>query len=129
AALSQVLACDDKIDISDCTQLVFIACGAVVDDFEFELRMSFLITLAPRLEVSRKFVVCDHVDSVQITNTNKVIDDPFHNRFATNHQQRLRFLESQWVKTRCISGSEDQSVHKIKTNPSKTQTGFLLTAI
>ena len=47
--MRQVLFRDDKVNISNCAQLVFVALGAVVDNFEFELWMSILIALAPNL--------------------------------------------------------------------------------
>ena len=84
--MGQILACDDKIHVSDRTELIVIACGTVVDNFEFEFRMLLLIPLAPSLKVSRKFVVCDHVNRFQIRNSDQVVDDPFDNRFATNHK-------------------------------------------
>src|SRR5436305_8107019 len=84
--------------------------------------MSLLITLAPGLEVTRKFVVCDHVNCFQIRNTRKVVDPPFDNRFTPNHEQRFRFVESEWIKTRCVSGGENQSIHETKIVRSKTET-------
>ena len=42
---------DNKIDVSNCAQLVAIARGTVVYDFESKFRMAFLISLTPCLKV------------------------------------------------------------------------------
>ena len=91
--MAQVLARDDKIDISNRTQFIFIARGTVIDDFEFEFRIAALIAFAPSLEVAREFVVCYYIDRFQIRNPSEIVDHPFDNRFASHHEQRFRFVE------------------------------------
>src|SRR6266540_5542521 len=45
AVPGQIFPGNDEIDISNRTELIFVALGAVVDDFEFEFRLSALISL------------------------------------------------------------------------------------
>ena len=105
--MGQVLARDDKINVADGAQLIFIARGAVVDDFESEFRMSGLIAAAPFLEISRKFIVGDHVNRFQIRNTREVVHHPFDDRFATHHDQRFCPVERQRIKACGVSRSEN----------------------
>src|SRR5437764_451375 len=53
---------DNKIDVSNCAQFVVIARGTVINDFELEFGMAFLIALTPRLEVRREFVIGHYVN-------------------------------------------------------------------
>ena len=62
--MAQVLAFGYKIDISNCAQFVFVALGAIIDNFEFELWMPIPVVLAPSLKISREFVV-RHLHVVQ----------------------------------------------------------------
>jgi hypothetical protein len=110
---------DDEIDVSNCAQLVVIAGGTVVNDFEFKFGMAFLVSLTPRLEVCGEFVVGHDVNRFQIGNAREIVHQPFDNRFAADREQRFRFVQRQRVKASCVSRSENQNVHEIKRVRSK----------
>ena len=105
--MAQALASSYKIDISNCSQLIAVALGAIVYNFEFELRMSNLIALAPSLKVPREFVIRHYKNRLQIGNILKIVHHPFNDRLPTEDEQRLGFVEGQWIKACCISGRED----------------------
>ncbi|KAG0506482.1 MAG: hypothetical protein Udaeo_01140 [Candidatus Udaeobacter sp.] len=77
---------DDKIDVSNCAQLVVIARGTVVNDFEFKFGVEFLVSLTPRLEVRREFGVGHDVNRFQIGNARKIVHQPFDDRFAADYE-------------------------------------------
>ena len=54
--------------------------------------MAFLIDLTPRLEVRREFVVGHNVDRFQIGNAREIVHQPFDDWFASDYEQRFRFL-------------------------------------
>src|SRR5262249_27333557 len=108
-----------KIDISNCAQLIVIAGGAIIDDLELKFRMTFLITLPPRLKIRREFIVGDNVNRFQIGNAREIVCQPFDDRFASDNEERLRFVQCQRIEARGVSGSENQNVHETKTVRSK----------
>ena len=77
---------DDKIDVSNCAQLVVIARGTVISDLEFKFGMAFLIALTPRLEVRREFVVGHDVNRFQIGNAREIVHQPFDDWFAADYE-------------------------------------------
>src|SRR4029450_5136007 len=91
--LAQVLPRGYKIDISNCSQLIVVALGVIVDNFESELRMSILIALAPSLKGSREFVIRHYINRLHIGNILKIVHYPFNNRLTTDDEQRLRLVE------------------------------------
>ena len=105
--MAQVLARGYKIDIPNCSQLIVVALGAIVYNFEFESRMSILIALTPSLKVPREFVIRHYINRLQIGNVLKIVHYPFNDRLTTDDEQRLRFVEGQWIKACCIAGRED----------------------
>ena len=106
---------DYEINISDCAKLVVIAGGTVVNDFEFQFWMTFLVLLTPRLEIRREFIVGHDINCFQVGTANKIVHQPLDDGFASNHEQRFRFIQRQRVKARGVPGSENQNVHEIKT--------------
>src|SRR6266480_7034504 len=105
---------DDEIDVSNCAQFVVIARGTVINDLELEFGMAFLVRLTPRLEVRSEFVVGHDVNRFQVRNAGEIVNQPFDNRFTADYEQRFRFVQREWVKAGCVSGSENQNVHESK---------------
>ena len=91
-----------------------VAGGTVVNDFELKFRVAFVIILGPGLEIRREFVVGHNVNRFQIGNAREIVDQPFDNWFAADHEQRLRLVQRQRVQASGVSGSENKNVHEIK---------------
>ena len=92
-AFSQLLPGYDEINITNRAELVVVAFGAVVDDLKFEFGLLVSVALSPGLEVMREFVVRHNVNRLQVRNIGKVLHDPLYDRFASDREQRLRFVE------------------------------------
>src|SRR6266576_4599127 len=120
---------DDKIDVSNCAQLVVIASRTVINNLELKFGMAFLIALTPRLEVRREFVVGHNVNRFQIGNAREIVQQPFDDWFAADQKQRFGFVQRQRVKAGCVSGSENQNVHEIKEFAAKQENARVFSTV
>ena len=112
--MGDVLRLDDMVNIADCTQLIGVAGGSVVDDREFESRMSRLVIGRPLLERGGKFVIGDHIDSVDIGNRGEIVQNPLDHRLAGDIEEWFCFVFRQWVEASGIPGGKNEDVHKME---------------
>src|SRR6267378_3880084 len=99
------------MQIPDCTELIRIVSGAIVNNRKIKFCFCLTILIGPFLEMSRKFCVRDYVNAINPSDGGQIIQHIFDHRLARDWQQWLWLGKGEWIQSSGITSGEDNDFH------------------
>jgi hypothetical protein len=100
-----------EVDITNRTKLVGIVSRTVIDDGEFKLSLGRVILVSPFLEMVGELGVGDHVNPVDARDRREIIEHVLDHGLSRDRQQRFGLGQSQGIKSRGVTGGENNDFH------------------
>ena len=70
------------------------------------------IIVGPNLKIVGEFVICDHVNGLEVRNGREIVQDPLDHRLPGNFKKRFRLVESERIKSCGVTGGQNERVHE-----------------